>query len=131
MLVQPETTTTIGGPRAAASRSDDLRAALRERLEELTAEYAEAVADMTLAGVADAGDDVADLGTKAFSREQEFVLAVTIRGRMDQVERALERLDEGRYGWCEGCAAEIPVARLTAFPMATLCVKCKSVAERR
>ena len=97
----------------------------------LTAEYAEAVADMTLAGVADAGDDVADLGTKAFSREQEFVLAVSIRGRMDQVERALERLDAGRYGWCEGCADEIPVARLAAYPMATLCVKCKSVAERR
>jgi DnaK suppressor protein len=131
MLVQPDTTATIGGPRANATRSDDLRAALRQHLEELTAEYAEAVADMTLAGLADAGDDVADLGTKAFSREQEFVLAVTMRGRMDQVERALERLDKGRYGWCEGCADEIPVARLTAFPMATLCVKCKSLAERR
>jgi DnaK suppressor protein len=130
MLVQPDTA-TIGEPRASASRSDDLRAALRVRLEELTAEYTEAVADMTLAGVADAGDDIADLGTKAFSREQEFVLAVTIRGRMDQVERALERLDAGRYGWCEGCADEIPVARLAAYPMATLCVKCKSVAERR
>lgn len=130
MLVEPDTV-PIGGPRAGGSRSDDLRVALRARLEELTAEYSEAVADMTLAGVADAGDDVADLGTKAFSREQEFVLAVTIRGRMDQVERALERLDAGRYGWCEGCADEIPVARLAAYPMATLCVKCKSVAERR
>jgi len=131
MLVEPDTVTIGGGPRASASRSDDLRVALRTRLEELTAEYAEAVADMTLAGVADAGDDVADLGTKAFSREQEFVLAVTIRGRMDQVERALGRLEAGRYGWCEGCADEIPVARLAAYPMATLCVKCKSVAERR
>lgn len=131
MLVQPGAATTIGGPRASTDREDDLRSALRVRLDELNAEYAVAVADMTLVGVADAGDDVADLGTKAFNREQEFALAETIRGRVDQVERALERLAEGRYGWCETCTDEIPVARLAAFPMATLCVRCKSLAERR
>ena len=70
----------------------------------------------------DAGDDVADLGTKAFSRDQEFALALSIRARMDQVERAMERLDEGTDGRCERCSEDIPVARLTAFPSVTLCV---------
>ena len=38
------------------------------------------------------------------------------------MERALERLDEGSYGWCERCGNPIPVERLAAFPSATLCV---------
>ncbi|MEV4507979.1 TraR/DksA family transcriptional regulator [Dactylosporangium sp. NPDC049525] len=126
MLVQPEMTVAGG-----AQRSSDLRSALGARHRELAAEYADAVAEMTLAGVVDAGDDVADLGTKAFSRDQEFALAQSIRSRMEQVERAMERLDEGTYGRCERCAEDIPVARLTAFPSVTSCVRCKSLSERR
>ena len=126
MLVQPELTVAGG-----AQRASDLRAALTARHRELADEHAEAVAEMTLAGVVDAGDDVADLGTKAFSRDQEFAVAMSIRVRMDQVERALERLDEGGYGWCERCGNPIPVERLAAFPSATLCVRCKSLSERR
>jgi DnaK suppressor protein len=126
MLVQPEMTVAGG-----AQRTSDLRSALGARHQELAAEYADAVAEMTMAGVVDAGDDVADLGTKAFSRDQEFALALSIRSRMDQVERAMERLDEGTYGRCERCAEDIPVARLTAFPSATSCVRCKSLSERR
>ncbi|GAA4244252.1 TraR/DksA family transcriptional regulator [Dactylosporangium darangshiense] len=119
MLVHPET------------RTEDIRAALHVRLKELEAEYSTAVAEMTLAGVADSGDDVADLGTKAFNREQEFALAVSIRTRVEQVERALERLEAGHYGTCENCGDEIPVARLAAFPSVTLCVGCKSRSESR
>ncbi|UWZ60218.1 TraR/DksA C4-type zinc finger protein [Dactylosporangium aurantiacum] len=119
--------TVAGG----AQRSADLRSALDARLQELAVEYNEAVAEMTMAGVVDAGDDVADLGTKAFSRDQELAVALSIRSRMDQVERAMERLAEGTYGRCERCAEDIPVARLTAFPSATLCVQCKSLSERR
>ena len=47
------------------------------------------------------------------------------------MERALERLDEGHYGWCERCGNAIPVERLAAFPSATLCVSCKQLEERR
>jgi DnaK suppressor protein len=119
MLVYPET------------RTQDIRAALIARREELEAEYAAAVAEMTLAGTIDSGDDVADLGTKAFNREQELALAVALRTRLDQVERALERLDAGGYGTCESCGGEIPVARLAAFPSVTLCVGCKSRSEAR
>jgi DnaK suppressor protein len=118
-LVYPET------------RTQDIRIALQERRDELEAEYTAAVAESTLAGVVDSGDDVADLGTKAFNREQEFALALSLRTRLDQVERALERLDAGHYGTCETCAGEIPVARLAAFPSVTLCVSCKSRSESR
>jgi DnaK suppressor protein len=141
MLVHPETAPAPGSrtPRGAGrgpdasidQRSEEIRGALVERFEQLRVEHADAVAEMTLAGTIDAGDDVADLGTKAFSREQEYALAETIRGRMEQVERALDRLNQGQYGRCESCAKEIPVARLAAYPAATLCVSCKAADERR
>lgn len=78
-----------------------------------------------------AGDDQADTGTKTFEREQEISLANGVLERIGQVERALERLDEGGYGWCERCGSQIPVERLAAFPSATLCVTCKQLEERR
>jgi DnaK suppressor protein len=78
-----------------------------------------------------AGDDQADTGTKTFEREQEISLANSIRERITQVERALDRLDDGQYGWCERCGNAIPVERLAAFPSATLCVSCKQLEERR
>ncbi|MGC9668935.1 TraR/DksA family transcriptional regulator [Planosporangium sp. 12N6] len=113
----------------------NVREALEERLAELRAEHRELVADITTQErgllVPDAGDDVVDIGTKAFNREQEISLANAVLERIDQVERALERLDEGGYGWCEGCAEPIPPARLAVYPSATLCVTCKQANERR
>jgi DnaK suppressor protein len=124
-------------PRAArsAAETEKIRTALSERLGELRDEY-----DSTLSEITElqrdrltdsAGDDQADTGTKTFEREQEITLANAMLERVTQVERALERLDEGNYGWCEKCGNPIPVERLAAFPSATLCVTCKQLEERR
>jgi DnaK suppressor protein len=122
------------GTRSEAD-TEEIRNALRERHFELRTEY-----DQTVADIAElqrdrltdsAGDDQADTGTKTFEREQEISLANNILERINQVERALERLDEGSYGWCERCGNAIPVERLAAFPSATLCVSCKQLEERR
>ena len=122
------------GTRSAAE-TEKIRVALIERRDELKAEH-----DQTLVEIAElqqhrltdsAGDDQADTGTKTFEREQEITLANNILERVNQVERALERLDEGGYGWCEKCGNAIPVERLAAFPSATLCVTCKQLEERR
>ena len=122
------------GTRSAAD-TEEIRSALRERHSELRTEY-----DQTVADIAElqrdrltdsAGDDQADTGTKTFEREQEISLANNILERINQVERALERLDEGSYGWCERCGNAIPVERLAEFPSATLCVSCKQLEERR
>jgi DnaK suppressor protein len=125
---------TKRGTRSAAD-TEEIRSALKERHSELRTEY-----DQTVADIAElqrdrltdsAGDDQADTGTKTFEREQEISLANNILERINQVERALERLDEGSYGWCERCGNAIPVERLAAFPSATLCVSCKQLEERR
>jgi DnaK suppressor protein len=128
---------TKAAPRAArsAAETEKIRVALSERLAELREEY-----DTTLSEITElqrerltdsAGDDQADTGTKTFEREQEITLANAMLERVTQVERALERLEEGNYGWCEKCGNPIPVERLAAFPSATLCVTCKQLEERR
>ena len=40
------------------------------------------------------------------------------------VEHALERLEEGTYGRCEGCGTPMLFERLEAIPSARLCVAC-------
>jgi len=77
------------------------------------------------------GDDQADAGTKTFEREHEMSLVANSRDLLSQVERALQRLDNGSYGICENCGNPIGKARLQAFPRATLCVSCKQREERR
>ncbi len=42
-----------------------------------------------------------------------------------QIEEALERLERGGYGTCEGCQEPIPARRLDAMPWALYCVDCQ------
>jgi DnaK suppressor protein len=119
----------------SAAETEKIRAALADRRKELHIEYDQTMAEITELQrdrlTDSAGDDQADTGTKTFEREQEISLANSILEKINQVERALERLDDGSYGWCERCGNPIPVERLAAFPSATLCVTCKQLEERR
>jgi DnaK suppressor protein len=119
----------------SAEETEEIRTALVARRDELQAEYDESLKEITelrRERLADsAGDDQADTGTKTFEREQEVTLANNLLERITQVERALERLGQGNYGWCERCGNAIPVERLAAFPVATRCVACKQLEERR
>jgi DnaK suppressor protein len=114
---------------------DRIRQSLRSRYDELTAEYEQAVQQsqvLRLVEIGDtAGDDQADSGTKTAERDAAQSLLRTILDRRAQFEHALSRLDEGTYGFCEGCSAPIPVERLEIFPSATSCVSCKQTRERR
>jgi RNA polymerase-binding transcription factor len=119
----------------SAAETETIRVALTERRDELQQEYDQSITEITELQrdrLADsAGDDQADTGTKTLEREQEITLANNLLERITQVERAIERLGEGNYGWCERCGNAIPVERLAAFPSATLCVHCKQLEERR
>ncbi|HZU17162.1 MAG TPA: TraR/DksA C4-type zinc finger protein [Candidatus Dormibacteraeota bacterium] len=48
----------------------------------------------------------------------------------EQVERALSRLAEGKYGICEDCGTKIPTERLRFRPEATRCVDCQGRWDR-
>ena len=49
---------------------------------------------------------------------------------LQEVDAALDRLDQGRYGRCEGCGDPIEPLVLAAEPAARTCLDCMSAAER-
>lgn len=80
---------------------------------------------------ADSGDNrapihPAEVGTHSF--EQEFTLnRLSNDGdRLEQIEAALDRIENGVYGECEECGGRIPKARLEVLPDTPYCVKCAS-----
>jgi RNA polymerase-binding transcription factor DksA len=47
-----------------------------------------------------------------------------VDGLLDEVERALTRLDDGTYGRCEDCGETIDDERLAALPVVRTCGGC-------
>jgi RNA polymerase-binding protein DksA len=111
-----------------------IRKELLAEIQSMQEEYDSSLAELTelQSSSADgAGDDQADAGSKTFEREQELSIAANRFDLLSQMQRAVERIDAGTYGYCERCGKPIPRARLQAFPMATLDVECKQREERR
>jgi len=44
--------------------------------------------------------------------------------RLKNIDLALEKIKKGKYGICEKCRKEIPIARLKVSPEARFCLKC-------
>src|SRR4029078_7781496 len=64
----------------------------------------------------DEGMDTYDLSSGARDREINFILTDRDRGKLQAIEDALERIDDGSYGVCESCEQEIAEGRLQAMP---------------
>lgn len=47
-----------------------------------------------------------------------------------KIDKALERIEDGNYGYCEETGEEIGIERLIARPIATLCVEAQERHER-
>lgn len=65
-------------------------------------------------------------GTANVDREIDLYLSAQARATVVEIDRALQKIDDGTYGICEQCGDPIPEARLQALPFAALCVSCKS-----
>jgi RNA polymerase-binding protein DksA len=122
------------GTEWTATELRDVRGELVTELQAMQTEYDQSIHDLNelqSSSTDGAGDDQADAGSKTFEREQELSIAANRLDLLAQIQRAVERIDAGTYGFCESCGKPIPKARLKAFPMATLDVACKQREERR
>jgi len=70
---------------------------------------------------------MADQGTDAQEREKTFMFASRQGKYLQQVEAALERVENGSYGVCVECGGQIRAVRLRVVPTAKLCINCKPV----
>ncbi|MBP9218412.1 MAG: RNA polymerase-binding protein DksA, partial [Sterolibacterium sp.] len=69
------------------------------------------------------------------SQESDIALELRNRDRerklIKKIDEALERIENGEYGYCDNCGIDISVKRLEARPTATLCIDCKTLEELR
>jgi len=68
--------------------------------------------------------DAADRAQETENDEVLERLGQSTTALINQFQRAIARIDTGRYGLCEACELPIEPERLEAVPQATDCVEC-------
>jgi RNA polymerase-binding protein DksA len=98
----------------------------RERLEKaianLESEHGGSLEDETGDLTSGSDNHPGDVATETFERELDEGLADGDRRRIEQIDAALKRIEDGRYGMCAVDGRPIPLERLRAVPWATLCI---------
>ncbi|WP_051688225.1 TraR/DksA C4-type zinc finger protein [Desulfofalx alkaliphila] len=70
-----------------------------------------------------------DVGTEMFERSKDFALKEQASTVIKAIDKAMQAMNEGTYGKCERCGANIPYERLEAMPYTTICKHCKTEDE--
>ena len=112
---------------------------LRKRLEERRAEIENDVSfmasEMRYLGVdqddenGSLGNHISDDGSYVQEAERIATVSEDFHQILNQVNAALERMDNGNYGECQRCGKPIGAERLEAFPYVAHCIDCQSFIE--
>ena len=63
--------------------------------------------------------------TESMELEKRLALDSRLNSLLVEVERALQKMDAGTYGYCDICNTAIDPARMEALPQAILCISCR------
>jgi len=74
--------------------------------------------------------DSGDLSQQIFTREMDATIEGQTDRRLQDVDRALEKIEEGSYGICDDTGEGIPQGRLEAMPEAIRTVEAQQSFER-
>lgn len=74
--------------------------------------------------------DSGDEAQQMFTREMDASIGEQVERRLEDVDRALEKIEEGSYGVCDDTGEEIPKGRLEAVPEAIRTVEAQQEFER-
>jgi len=66
-----------------------------------------------------------DIGTETFEAEKNFSFRNNDKFIIAEVDEALRKIKNGKYGICENCGKEIAEERLDIIPYARLCIYCE------
>jgi RNA polymerase-binding protein DksA len=116
--------------KARSKEPKDLRDFLEKERERLQREIANSrvTTDEERAGYS---NHMAENASVVFEQTRNAALLRSEERMLEQVEDALKRFEDGTYGTCQHCKQSIDRARLKAQPMASLCLRCQSLSERR
>ena len=74
--------------------------------------------------------DMYDLADDERERQFSILLCNRDREKLDLIDEALERIEDGTYGTCEDCGAKIAEGRVKVMPFARYCVTCQNRIEK-
>ena len=74
---------------------------------------------------------MADVATDTYDREFSLSLATNEREVLYELDDAMKKIEEGRFGVCENCKSLIVKGRLKAVPYARMCFKCQEKREKK
>ena len=77
-------------------------------------------------GIQDIGDEAANI----YNKQVLLSLNENERKSLQEVDEALDRIENGTYGICEECGGVIGLKRLEARPVAKYCVPCLTKLEK-
>jgi RNA polymerase-binding transcription factor DksA len=75
-------------------------------------------------------DAAADGGSDSFHLEFSLELMARDESTLGEIDKALERVDDGTFGRCEGCEGWVSSNRLKAVPYVRTCIDCQRAAEQ-
>ncbi len=78
----------------------------------------------------DSIQDSGDMSHQMFTREMDATVSDQMDRRLEDIERALAKIDEGTYGVCDDSGERIPKGRLEAVPEAVRTVEAQQRFER-
>jgi len=77
----------------------------------------------------EATQDIADKAANSYTKEFLFSLTSSEREMLQEVDQALVRIAERRFGVCGSCEDPMNLKRLDAVPWARLCISCQEKQE--
>jgi DnaK suppressor protein len=76
------------------------------------------------------GKRVGEGTSEAIGRIERVGQADVLAAKLEEVSRALAKIDEGTYGLCDRCGSPIADERLEARPTSVLCIRCSAAVPR-
>ena len=109
----------------------EVKIKLQEQRESILKSLADQTDEMkSLIKPIESGDE-ADVASDAIDRTLLNALGSQDARNLQLIESALDRIRQGKYGYCVKCGNDIPCERLEAIPWALMCVRCTEEEERR
>ena len=110
---------------------ENMKAKLLEQKKTLLDSLADQSEDMkNLVKTVESGDE-ADVAADVIDRQLLTSIGTQDAIRLQQIENALDRINQDKYGRCIKCGKESPEERLEVLPYALMCIQCASAEERR
>ena len=106
------------------SLRDERKNSMETAAELITGDMRESLGELSLID-----NHPADVATEVYERSRDVAQHDRLIHKVEAVDVALARFEQGEYGVCEHCGHEIPFERLEVLPYTTVCKECSSEEE--